>query len=36
LTGWRRPAIAASFALYNRMANPTVMRPNDDLFTMGR
>jgi uncharacterized peroxidase-related enzyme len=33
---WDVGAIAAFFALSNRMANPTPMRPIDDLFTMGR
>ena len=29
-------AIAAFFALSNRMANMIAMRPNDEFFTMGR
>ena len=33
---WDVGAIVASFALSNRMANITVMRRNDDFFTMGR
>ncbi len=33
---WDIGAIAAFFALSNRMANLTGMRPNDEFFTMGR
>jgi len=33
---WDIGAIAALFALSNRMANLTSMRPNDEFFTMGR
>jgi uncharacterized peroxidase-related enzyme len=33
---WDVGAIAAFFALSNRMANLTAMRPNDDFYTMGR
>ncbi len=33
---WDVGAIVASFALSNRMANLTAMRPNDAFFTMGR
>jgi uncharacterized peroxidase-related enzyme len=33
---WDIGAIAAFFALSNRMANLTSMRPNDEFFTMGR
>jgi hypothetical protein len=29
-------AIAAFFALSNRMANLTAMRPNDEFYTMAR
>lgn len=33
---WDVGAIAAFFALSNRMANLTAMRPNDDFYAMGR
>ena len=33
---WDVGAIAALFALSNRMANLTSMRPNDEFFLMGR
>jgi uncharacterized peroxidase-related enzyme len=33
---WDIGAIAAFFALSNRMANLTSMRPNDEFFTLGR
>jgi len=33
---WDIGAIAAFFALSNRMADLTAMRPNDEFFTMGR
>jgi len=33
---WDIGAIAALFALSNRMANLTSMRPNDEFFAMGR
>ena len=33
---WDIAAIAAFFALSNRMANVTAMRPNDDFYLMGR
>src|SRR6476659_7341695 len=33
---WDIGAIAAFFALSNRMANLIAMRPNDEFFTMGR
>lgn len=33
---WDIAAIAALFALSNRMANATDMRPNDEFYTMGR
>jgi uncharacterized peroxidase-related enzyme len=33
---WDIAAIAAFFALSNRMANITSMRPNDEFYTMGR
>jgi uncharacterized peroxidase-related enzyme len=33
---WDIGAIAAFFALSNRMANLTGMRPNDEFYTMGR
>ena len=33
---WDIGAIAAFFALSNRMANLTSMRPNEEFFTMGR
>ena len=33
---WDIGAIAAFFALSNRMANLTSMRPNDEFFAMGR
>ena len=29
-------AITALFALSNRMANATAMRPNDEFYLMGR
>jgi alkylhydroperoxidase family enzyme len=34
--GWDIAAIAAFFALSNRMANVTDMRPNDEFFALGR
>jgi uncharacterized peroxidase-related enzyme len=33
---WDIAAISAFFALSNRMANVTGMRPNDEFYTMGR
>jgi uncharacterized peroxidase-related enzyme len=33
---WDAGAIAALFALSNRMANLTSMRPNDEFYSMGR
>jgi uncharacterized peroxidase-related enzyme len=33
---WDVGAIAAFFALSNRMANLTAMRPNDEFYGMGR
>ena len=33
---WDIAAIAAFFALSNRMANVTGMRPNDEFYLMGR
>ena len=33
---WDIAAIAAFFALSNRMANITSMRPNDEFYMMGR
>jgi len=33
---WDVGAIAAFFALSNRMANLTAMRPNDEFYTMAR
>jgi uncharacterized peroxidase-related enzyme len=33
---WDVGAIAAFFALSNRMANLTAMRPNDEFYSMGR
>ncbi|GJD54868.1 peroxidase-related enzyme [Methylobacterium dankookense] len=33
---WDIAAIAAFFALSNRMANVTRMRPNDEFYTLGR
>jgi len=33
---WDIAAIAAFFALSNRMANVTAMRPNDEFYVMGR
>jgi uncharacterized peroxidase-related enzyme len=33
---WDATAIAAFFALSNRMANVTNMRPNDEFYMMGR
>jgi hypothetical protein len=33
---WDIGAIAALFALSNRMANMLALRPNDDFYTMGR
>jgi uncharacterized peroxidase-related enzyme len=33
---WDIGAIAAFFALSNRMANLTAMRPNDEFYAMGR
>jgi len=33
---WDISAITAFFALSNRMANVTSMRPNDEFYTMGR
>ncbi|MFL5363718.1 MAG: peroxidase-related enzyme, partial [Myxococcales bacterium] len=34
--GWDIAAIAAFFALSNRLANATGMRPNDEFYLMGR
>ena len=33
---WDIAAVSAFFALSNRMANFTAMRPNDEFYTMGR
>jgi alkylhydroperoxidase family enzyme len=33
---WDIGAIAALFALSNRMASMAAMRPNDEFYTMGR
>ena len=33
---WDIAAVAAFFALSNRMANFTAMRPNDEFYAMGR
>jgi uncharacterized peroxidase-related enzyme len=33
---WDIAAISAFFALSNRMANVTSMRPNDEFYMMGR
>ena len=33
---WDIAAISAFFALSNRMANITAMRPNDEFYLMGR
>ncbi|MGH8760144.1 MAG: peroxidase-related enzyme, partial [Burkholderiales bacterium] len=33
---WDIGSIAAFFALSNRMANFTAMRPNDEFYTLGR
>jgi len=33
---WDIGAVAAFFALSNRMANLTAMRPNDEFYLMGR
>src|SRR6201995_7135 len=33
---WKIAAFAAFFALSNRMANVTAMRPNDEFYLMGR
>jgi alkylhydroperoxidase family enzyme len=33
---WDITAIAAFFALSNRMANVTNMRPNDEFYLLGR
>jgi uncharacterized peroxidase-related enzyme len=33
---WDIAAIAAFFALSNRLANVTAMRPNDEFYLMGR
>ncbi len=33
---WDIAAISAFFALSNRMANVTDMRPNDEFYAMGR
>ncbi len=33
---WDIGAVAAFFALSNRMANLIDMRPNDEFYTMGR
>jgi uncharacterized peroxidase-related enzyme len=33
---WDIAAIAAFFALSNRIANVTAMRPNDEFYLMGR
>ena len=32
----KNAAIAAFFALSNRLANVTAMRPNDEFYMMGR
>src|ERR1700741_2322812 len=34
--GWHIAAVSAFFALSNRMANVTAMRPNDEFYLMGR
>ena len=34
--GWDIAAIAAFFAMSNRLANATAMRPNDEFYLMGR
>jgi uncharacterized peroxidase-related enzyme len=33
---WGIPGIAAFFGMSNRIANATGMRPNDELYLMGR
>jgi uncharacterized peroxidase-related enzyme len=33
---WDIAAISAFFALSNRLANVTAMRPNDEFYMMGR
>jgi len=33
---WDVAAVSAFFALSNRMANVTAMRPNDEFYMMGR
>ena len=33
---WDIAAIAAFFAMSNRLANTTAMRPNDEFYLMGR
>ena len=33
---WDIGAIAAFFAMSNRLANMTSMRPNDEFYTLGR
>ena len=33
---WDITAISAFFALSNRLANVTAMRPNDEFYMMGR
>jgi uncharacterized peroxidase-related enzyme len=33
---WDVAAVAAFFALSNRMANVTAMRPNDEFYMLGR
>ena len=33
---WDIASIASFFALSNRMANVTRMRPNDEFYTLGR
>ena len=33
---WDIAAVSAFFALSNRMANVTAMRPNDEFYLMGR
>jgi 4-carboxymuconolactone decarboxylase len=33
---WDIAAIAAFFAMSNRLANVTSMRPNDEFYSLGR
>jgi alkylhydroperoxidase family enzyme len=33
---WEIGAIAAFFAMSNRLANMSALRPNDEFYTMGR